>query len=528
MSDSLRARAYSHTRTNSSSSASSGPSSPPPSSDFGLPYPPYHRSPGSRTDNSSDTSSVTSQSNQYSTSEAAAAAALKNVKNVQITSANRLRPLPEDGADYSNTSVLAPASSNKSGSLSGQSGNKLSNVAATAAAFASRPKGGMFNRQKARQQNHSSGTNSSNSTGLKLGSLGSSSSTGGFGLSKKKATDLTIQTSIPLPSRPSLSERSPLSRPSKELERIASIASLSTAAQDPEKHKHHISFLTRKETYGNVLSSSSSNSKLISEQGSIYSFNPSSPGISMLEMKNVGTKEDQDQITEGTWALLCNRVTPLFSGEELRIPIEDLNSLVRMHLQFLVQRGGVAKDIISELQIFLRMGMCTMDLSGNGLYGADLLVSLVENWSHFFTKIYPYLQAVFLPLQMEFEGHGKVLTGSISQEFWGMLLERNDNLSTKRFILIAYRDNIVVPIISQLEIALSQIYLHTGHDISGPDLAVRVMQCANVLASIQSRDENQACIERLVSTLKSNWLSGSRGVKDRRGFVPQKVSAGNS
>lgn len=53
------------------------------------------------------------------------------------------------------------------------------------------------------------------------------------------------------------------------------------------------------------------------------------------------------------------------------------------------------------------------------------------------------------------------------------------------------------------------------------DTAVRLLQCTNVLASVNSDDENQALIDKLGRTMKAAWLSKA-GTKDPRGFVPSK------
>lgn len=157
--------------------------------------------------------------------------------------------------------------------------------------------------------------------------------------------------------------------------------------------------------------------------------------------------------------------------------------------------------------------------------GPNLLNLLVDSWTLFLTKILPYLEAVFLPLQVEFEGHGKILSPQAAREYWGDLLEEDKNLNTRRFCLIAYRYHVVLPLIQHLDLAVSKLYLETEQQVTGPDLAIRMMQCANILASIQSGDSNQEQIDTLIKNLRANWPSGSRTGKDRRGFIVQKVAS---
>jgi len=84
----------------------------------------------------------------------------------------------------------------------------------------------------------------------------------------------------------------------------------------------------------------------------MYSFAPSSPSTSAFtnvgglagqsqktlasayDFKHVvgGSTQDKDQtadqVLEDVWPVLKSRVLPLFAGEGLRIPVEDLNKLV--------------------------------------------------------------------------------------------------------------------------------------------------------------------------------------------------------
>jgi hypothetical protein len=350
---------------------------------------------------------------QYTASEAAALAAVKGTAH-QIIAGDEPGPV----------SHRAP---------------KLSAAALSAAVFAAKPKESalskakMFARQATKPHSQSTG-------------------------SRKKGVDLTIQTAIPLPpGRPSLSERSPLTRPSRELERIASIGSVATIVPTiPERgiseksHKHHLSFRPRKDAHG--LSSSSSNSKLVSE-GSIYSFHPSSPGVvPAMELKNLGgTKEEHLQVLEGSWSLLRMRVVPLFAGEGLRVPVEDLNNLVVMHLGILVQQGGTARDIMTEFKELLRLGVYNLDANLQKADDNMLIHRLVETWMFFFNKVTPYVEAVFLPLQCEFQRCGRIIPAQDAGAFWKEVDEQEGPLEIRRFILMSFRDHVVVPMTDRLE-----------------------------------------------------------------------------
>ncbi|KAG5370030.1 Target of rapamycin complex 2 subunit bit61 [Yarrowia sp. C11] len=365
-------------------------------------------------------------------------------------------------------------------------------------------------------------------------------------LKRKGNIDLTIQTQLPS-TRPSLAERSPLNRPSKELERIASIGSnvpitptmasargdynntLSGGAKDDSpsaKNKAHSILLRAKKDVHSAaafMSSSSSNSKLINEQGgSLYSFQSSSPGAlhksfsSALELKSFNqTKEDKEQLADDAWALLCSRVLPLFSGEGIRVPIEDLNKLVVMHTNLRVQEHATAKSLLQEYKDLLKSGMYTLDSTMSRVPDDKLIAHLTTVWGHFFSDVLPYWEGVFLPLQQEFDGYGKSMKPEESEKFWGMLLMDRDQLNIRLMTLCAFRDYIILPHSERLTRIVSNFELSS----QGANTPVRLLQCFSILASILSADAQQQKMDELVKVLKTGWFSRSRAGKDRRGMI---------
>ncbi|KAG5362647.1 Target of rapamycin complex 2 subunit bit61 [Yarrowia sp. B02] len=365
-------------------------------------------------------------------------------------------------------------------------------------------------------------------------------------LKRKGNMDLTIQTQLPS-TRPSLAERSPLNRPSKELERIASIGSnvpitptmasgrgdynhpLNPGSKDDSpsaKNKAHSILLRAKKDVHSAaafMSSSSSNSKLINEQGgSLYSFQSSSPGAlhksfsSALELKNFNqTKEDKEQLADDAWALLCSRVLPLFSGEGIRVPIEDLNKLVVMHTNLRIQEHVTAKSLLQEFKDLLKSGMYTLDSTMSRVPDDKLIAHLTTVWGHFFSDVLPYWEGVFLPLQQEFDGYGKSMKPEESEKFWGMLLMSRDQLNIRLMTLCAFRDYIILPHSERLTRIISNFELSS----QGANTPVRLLQCFSILASILSADAQQLKMDELVKVLKTGWFSRSRAGKDRRGMI---------
>lgn len=278
----------------------------------------------------------------------------------------------------------------------------------------------------------------------------------------------TVSLGRPIP------EPTPFARPSRELERIASsmggtqnaLSPMNTGSRD-EKHKHHhlVSFRTRKDAHpGVVLSSSSSNSKLISDQGSIYSFNPATPGmlknLPALENKGISPKEDKEHIAEETWNLLKQWVLPLFNREGLRTPVEKVNFLVTLHLDSRIQQGYKAKEVLDEFKDLTKTGMLKLESLLQTVTEAKFLERLVHLWLFFFSQVLPYWEAVFLPLQLEFEGSGPVLSAPGSAaNYWHSLAETAEDLSIRRMTLIAFRDGVILPVSGRLESKLSLFYL---------------------------------------------------------------------
>ncbi len=104
-----------------------------------------------------------------------------------------------------------------------------------------------------------------------------------------------------------------------------------------------------------------------------------------------------------------------------------------------------------------------------------LLSHLVEQWMFIFAKLLPYLQGVFLPLDLEFEGRGPLLTPDNAREFWGALplssLSNGNNnltsvpahylLNVRRIVLTTFRDVIVLPRFEILQTIFSRLSLES-------------------------------------------------------------------
>lgn len=143
------------------------------------------------------------------------------------------------------------------------------------------------------------------------------------------------------------------------------------------------------------------------------------PGLSGFGLQNMGPDD--------AWPLLRARLLNIFEGEDLRTPVEDFNRLVSIHLQRCVQcrAPGV---ILDDLRDLLLTGFVSLDQTLRGIPDEHLVPHLVETWSYVFGTVLPFMQAVFLPLDLELKGHGILLSQREASEFWSSSSQNNSAL----------------------------------------------------------------------------------------------------
>ncbi|MCJ1312919.1 hypothetical protein MMC25_006595 [Agyrium rufum] len=168
---------------------------------------------------------------------------------------------------------------------------------------------------------------------------------------------------------------------------------------------------------------------------------------------------------DDAWPYLKAKLLMVFEGEELRTPIEDLNRLVLAHIQRCVHQR--APSVLTEdLRELLQTGFRSLDQTLRGIPDERLVPYLVEMWSSVFGTILPYMQAVFLPLDLEFKGEGSVLSEREAAEFWGIETERMDDplineLDVRRIVLVSYRDAVILSRYNALKMLFSRLSLES-------------------------------------------------------------------
>jgi hypothetical protein len=197
-------------------------------------------------------------------------------------------------------------------------------------------------------------------------------------------------------------------------------------------------------------------------------------GFTATEVANLGATFGVPGITpDDAWPLLKARLLMVFEGEDPRPPIEDFNSLVSVHLRRCIQRRSPA-TIIEEFNDLLQTGFSSLDQTLKQVPDERLVPHLVAMWSLVFHTILPFLQAVFLPLDLEFKGRGPIMSAREAADFWGVALPDSDlgsevnvhnvpllgeDLDVRRMVLQTFRDAIFLPRFDALMAIFSRLSL---------------------------------------------------------------------
>jgi hypothetical protein len=205
-------------------------------------------------------------------------------------------------------------------------------------------------------------------------------------------------------------------------------------------------------------------------------------GFSPAEVANLGATFGVPGITpDDAWPLLRTRLHNVFEGEDPRPPIEDFNSLVSVHLRRCIQRRSPA-TMIEDLSDLLRTGFTSLSATLKSVPDERLVPHLVAMWSLVFHTVLPFLQAVFLPLDLEFKGRGPVMSAREAADFWGVALPEDgdvvgavggggapdgvplllaEDLDVRRMVLLTFRDTIFLPRYDALMAIFSRLSLES-------------------------------------------------------------------
>ncbi|KAL0940613.1 uncharacterized protein CTRU02_203376 [Colletotrichum truncatum] len=174
---------------------------------------------------------------------------------------------------------------------------------------------------------------------------------------------------------------------------------------------------------------------------------------------------------DDAWPYLKAKILVIFEGEDLRQPVEDFNRLVTLHVQYCIQRRS-PNIILEDLRELLATGFSSLDHTLRRTQEDKVIPALVEMWLITYTSILPYMQAVFLPLDLEFSGCGVLMNADQARDFWGGVKATpmsTDNaphvspassiLDVRRIVLTAYRDIVILPRYESLKTIFSRLSL---------------------------------------------------------------------
>lgn len=186
---------------------------------------------------------------------------------------------------------------------------------------------------------------------------------------------------------------------------------------------------------------------------------------------------------DDAWDFLKAKLLVIFEGEDVRIAVEDLNRLVSVHIQRCVQQRAPTV-IVEDLRDLLQTGFLSLNHTIRTVPDDRLVPHLVQMWLFVFGTVLPFMQAVFLPLDLEFKGRGSIMSSREAKEFWGAALPTNNNeaststasastsapsetsttaigdeLSVRRIVLVSFRDTVILPRYDILKATFSRLSL---------------------------------------------------------------------
>jgi hypothetical protein len=236
---------------------------------------------------------------------------------------------------------------------------------------------------------------------------------------------------------------------------------------------------------------------------------------------------------DDAWPLLKAKLLQIFEGEDPRPPVEDFNALVTVHIKRCIQKRSPIL-LIDDLNELLSTGFSSLDQTLRHVPDDRLIPHLVEMWLVVNSTILPFLQAVFLPVDLEFKGKG-IMSSTAAADFWGVLLPDEMNtkspenknipilgeLETRRIILLTFRDTVILPRYDSLMTIFSRLSLenlNAGLESPSPiplDSVLRPGTAGSMtdnLGSLNSTSQGSSggYLESTTSMTSSTFASSSR------------------
>ncbi|KAG8624733.1 hypothetical protein KVT40_007800 [Elsinoe batatas] len=245
---------------------------------------------------------------------------------------------------------------------------------------------------------------------------------------------------------------------------------------------------------------------------SVFSFDQN-PTASAAAFNNLGNNMGLSGITpDDAWPLLKARLLNIFEGEDIRTPVEDFNLLVSVHIRRCVQKRA-PHVLVEDLREFLETGFASLAQTLRNLPDERLVPNLAEMWQMIYCVVLPFIQAVFLPLDQEFRGHGLIMTTREAAEFWGAMPDTfrseerpgsaggantkslpslGEELDVRRMTLISFRDTVLLPRADALLMIFSRLSLDSINARPSDSIASRSRGGSNPTAPGAERPSTSA------------------------------------
>ncbi|KAF5385991.1 hypothetical protein D9615_002415 [Tricholomella constricta] len=224
------------------------------------------------------------------------------------------------------------------------------------------------------------------------------------------------------------------------------------------------------------------------------------PSAASLAMPAAGAPANlASTSTSDPWGALHVHVLPLFNGEPLRIPIEDLNVLVKRHIQSVVSSSpskalATLENDASEL---IASGMVTLNAKLMGIDDEKLVARVVEIWGFFWDQVLTYVEGVLLPLQTDPllsslyrtpKPHHRATSpsrqgtkGSVASSLSGSA--STSHIDVRSVALRAFRDRVILPLFQRLYMRLSMPNRQDSYQETSTYQQPRLQQMLLVLTS---------------------------------------------
>ncbi|EON67750.1 hypothetical protein W97_07004 [Coniosporium apollinis CBS 100218] len=285
-----------------------------------------------------------------------------------------------------------------------------------------------------------------------------------------------------------------------------------------------------------------------------YTYLPD-PSLTQASVANLGAAFGLPGIgPDDAWPLLKARLLNIFEGEDPRPPIEDFNALVSVHMRRCIQRRTPVV-LIEDLSELLQTGFSSLDQTLRHIPDERLVPSLVEMWIVVFCTILPFMQAVFLPLDLEFKGRGPIMSPREAAEFWGAALPDSElarssesttgtggkktiptlgeELDVRRITLLTFRDTVILPRHEALMAIFSRLSLEAisagtpGDSTDAPTARPATATDPSDPSSLPSQSALSTSSSSNPSTSQSSSSAGASILAASRSRATSNTSAGS-